>query len=93
MLVEAVVVAGDGAGADIGAGADLGVADIGQMIDLGAGVDQRRLGLDEVADLARRRRARCRAAAARRGRPRRLLPMLRLGDVRERMDHRAVVDR
>jgi hypothetical protein len=36
VLEEAVVVAGDGAGAEIGVGADMGVADIGEMVDLGA---------------------------------------------------------
>ena len=50
VLVAAVVIAGDGAGADIGAGADEGVADIAQMIGLGAGLDRRFLDLDEIAD-------------------------------------------
>jgi hypothetical protein len=36
VLEEAVIVAGDGAGAEIGVGADMGVADIGEMVDLGA---------------------------------------------------------
>ena len=40
VLGGAVVVAGDGAGADIGARADPGVADIAQMVGLGAGLDQ-----------------------------------------------------
>src|ERR1700722_15526420 len=50
MLVAAVVIAGDGAGADIGVGADKGVADIAQMIGLGAGFQHRLLDLDKVAD-------------------------------------------
>ena len=50
VLGKAVIVAGDGAGAEVGIGADMGVADIGEMIDLGAGLDRRGLGLDEVAD-------------------------------------------
>src|SRR5262249_16693752 len=49
-LVEAVIVAGDGAGADVGPGADLGIAEIAQVIGLGAGVEPGILGLDEVAD-------------------------------------------
>ena len=35
VLVGAVVVAGDGAGTDVDAGADLGVADVAQVVDLG----------------------------------------------------------
>ena len=50
VLGEAVVVAGDGAGAEIGVGADMGVADIGEMVDLDAGLQRRGLGLDEIAD-------------------------------------------
>ena len=61
VLVEAVVVAGDGAGADVGTGADMGVADVGEMIDLDAGFENRGLGLDEIADP--------RALAQRRSRP------------------------
>ena len=52
----AVVVAGDGARADIGALAHLGVAQIGEVIGLGPGGELQVLGLDEIADprLARR---------------------------------------
>src|SRR5580700_401203 len=50
VLCEAVIVAGDGAGADVGTGADMGVADVGEMVDLDAGLQNRGLGLDEVAD-------------------------------------------
>src|SRR5690348_1533913 len=35
-LVDAVVVTGDGAGADVDPGADLGVAEIGEMVGLAA---------------------------------------------------------
>ena len=91
MLTEAVVVAGDGAGADVGIGADMGVADVGEMVDLDAGLQRRGLGLDEVADLA--------AVAERGARPQarigtdgRVLADRGLHDVRERMDHRAVGD-
>ena len=68
-LARAVVIAGDGAGADIGAGADAGVADIGEVIGLGAGLDHGLLDLDEIADVRRPRRASRRAAAARTARP------------------------
>src|SRR5690606_23439032 len=51
ILAETVVVAGDRAGADIGFGTDAGIADIGQVIDLGAGLDARLLHLDEIADM------------------------------------------
>ncbi len=50
VLVEAVVVAGDGAGADVGAGADARVAEIGEVVGLGARADLGVLDLDEVAD-------------------------------------------
>src|SRR4029077_13200400 len=50
VLGTAVVIAGDGASADIGVGADKSVADIAQMIGLGAGLQHRLLDLDEIAD-------------------------------------------
>ncbi len=51
MLVEAVIVAGDGAGADVSARADARVADISEMVNLGALADLGLLDLDEVADM------------------------------------------
>ena len=51
MLVEAVIVAGDGAGADISARADAGIADISEVVNLGALADLRLLDLDEIADM------------------------------------------
>src|SRR6266436_1729107 len=51
MLLEAVVVAGDGPGADVGVRADLAVAEVGEVIRLGPGTEHRLLGLDEVADV------------------------------------------
>src|SRR5690606_26283829 len=51
MLVRAVVVACDRAGADIDAFADGGIADVAQMIDLAAVGNPALLRLDEVADL------------------------------------------
>src|SRR4029453_11501172 len=51
MLLEAVVVARYGASADVAVGADLAVAQIGEVIGLRAGAQHRLLGLDEVADV------------------------------------------
>src|SRR5262249_62174967 len=51
MLLEAVVVARDGAGTDVAVRTDLAVAEIGQVVCLGPGADHRLLGLDEVADV------------------------------------------
>src|SRR3990170_6549748 len=51
VLVEAVIVAGDGAGADVSAGADACVADISEVVNLGALADLRLLDLDEIADM------------------------------------------
>src|SRR5207248_5988150 len=51
VLEEAVVVAGDGAGADVDLAPDHGIADIGQMIGLAALAEPRRLELDEIADV------------------------------------------
>ena len=45
-----VVITGDGARADIGVGADRGVAEISQVIGFGAGFDHRFLDLDEIAN-------------------------------------------
>src|SRR5262245_53686303 len=50
VLVETVVVAGDGAGADVGVFAHPRVADIGEMVGLGAGPNFRLLHLDEITD-------------------------------------------
>ena len=51
MLVEPVIIAGDGTGADIGARADTGVADVGEVVDLGPRLHARLLDLDEIADM------------------------------------------
>ena len=51
VLVEAVVVAEDGAGADVGALAHAAVADIGEVVGLGARLEPGVLDLDEVADV------------------------------------------
>ena len=67
VLVAAVVVGGDRAGADVRAGADLGVADVGEVRHLGALADLGVLHLDERADLARRRRGACPGAGTRTG--------------------------
>ena len=51
VFVNAVIIAGDRAGADIGPRADLAVADIGEVIGLGPGAEPGRLDLDEIADM------------------------------------------
>ena len=68
-LFVAVVVGGDRAGAEVGAGADLGVADVGEVRDLRALADLGVLDLDERADLARRPRGGCPAGGTRTARP------------------------
>ena len=50
-LVHAVVVAGDGAGADVHLLADRRVAEVGEVVGLGAALQLRLLHLDEVADV------------------------------------------
>ena len=50
-LIEAVVVAEDRAGADVGLGADAAVAEVGQVVGLGASVQSYVLNLDEIADV------------------------------------------
>src|SRR5690348_10899964 len=52
VLAKAVVIAGDGARANVRARADGRVADIGQMVDLRAFAHLGLLELDEIADLA-----------------------------------------
>ena len=51
MLVGAVVVTGDRAGADIGGSADRGVADVAQVVGLDPGRQRGGLDFDEVADV------------------------------------------
>src|SRR6476646_2903763 len=51
VLAEAVIIAGDRAGADICAGADRRIADVGQVIDLRPLGNIGILDLDEIADL------------------------------------------
>ena len=51
VLVGAVVIAGDGAGADVDVAPHRGVADIGEVVGLGARRDLARLHLDEIADV------------------------------------------
>src|SRR5690606_6400024 len=50
VLGEAVVIAGDGAGADIGASTHARVSNVGEVVGLGLVAELRGLGLDEVAD-------------------------------------------
>src|SRR5680860_601780 len=51
MLGEAIVIAGDGAGADVSLRAHAGIANIGEVVNLGAFVNLRILDLDEIADM------------------------------------------
>src|SRR5262249_15953638 len=51
VLVEAVVIAGDRAGADIGFGTYLRIAEIGEVIGLGAGTEPGGFDLDKIADV------------------------------------------
>src|SRR4029079_14850857 len=51
VLAEPIVIAGDGARADVRVRADICVADVGQMVDLGARTEHRFLHLDEITDL------------------------------------------
>ena len=67
VLVNTVVVARDGAGADVGAGANPGVADVGQVVDLGPGLDRGVLDLDEVPDVGRPARCAHRGAGGAKG--------------------------
>ena len=50
VLLLAVVIARDDPGADVGAGADVRVPEVGEVLGLGALADAGVLGLDEVAD-------------------------------------------
>src|SRR5215469_135017 len=50
-FLDAVVVAGDAAGADVGALAHIAVAEIGQVVGLDARRQARVLDLDEIADV------------------------------------------
>src|SRR5271163_3124939 len=91
MLVEAVVVAGYGSGADVGVRPDPGVADISQVIDLGALLDLGLLDLDEVADSGVGGDVRSRPQTGERA-DRRAPGDPRALEMRERADHRAVAD-
>src|SRR5215510_8872421 len=51
VLVRAVIIARDRAGADVDPAADRRIADVGQVVRLRAGADLARLDLDEVADV------------------------------------------
>ena len=51
VLVDAVVVAGDGSGADVDSVADDGVTEVVQVVRLGALAEGQLLGLDEVSDV------------------------------------------
>src|SRR5277367_1616947 len=91
VLGEAVVIAGDSSRADVGVRPDSSVADIGQMIDLGAFLDLGLLDLDEVADS--RVGGDVRPRPQPRIRPDRRAPRHpRALEMRERADGRAILD-
>ena len=91
VLGNPVIVAGDRAGTDVGSRTNRGVADIAEMIGLGAGLDHRFLDLHEVADVHVRFEPRPGAQPGI-GTNRRALAHIRLDKVRERSDHRIVFD-
>src|SRR5258708_32970385 len=61
VLVGPAVVAGDGPGADVDPRADLGIADVGEMVRLRARADPARLPFDAIDDLHVLGEARARA--------------------------------
>ena len=63
VLVEAVVVTGNSARADVDTAAQRGVADVAQMVDLAARPDPRFFGFHEIADARAGRQPRTRAQA------------------------------
>ena len=69
VLAEAVVVGGDVAGADVGALADVGVADVGEVRHLGARADDALLDLDVGAGPRAGPQVGCPGAGRRTGRP------------------------
>src|SRR5664279_1320140 len=91
VLAIAIIIAGDRACSYVGARANVSIADIGQVIDLGAFIDIRSLQLYEVPDLGLRANPRPRPEACERtdnGPP---LDM-RACDMRESVDGNAVLD-
>src|SRR5262249_25468123 len=61
VLLEPVVVAGDGPGADVAVGPDLAVTQVGEVVGLRPRADRGLLGLDEVSDVHALREAGARA--------------------------------
>src|SRR5215467_12176249 len=92
MLGNAIVIAGDRAGADIGAGPDGCIADVAQMIGLGASLDHRLLDLDEISDVNVLLQARAGTQPGE-GADRGALADMRPFEMRERADHGIVLDR
>src|SRR5262249_35711520 len=87
-----IVVADDRAGAEVCAGTEPRVADIGEMVGLGAVLDHRLLDLDEVADVHLGAKPRA-WPQPRIGTDQGALPHVRMVKMRERADHRVVLDR
>src|ERR1700730_3557501 len=92
MLGDAVVIAGDRSGTDIGAGADACITDIAQILGLVAGLDRRLLDLDEISDVYVLLQPRARTQS-RIGSDRRALADMSPFEMREGADHGVVLDR
>lgn len=67
-FAETIIIAGNGPRADIGFRTDAGVADIGQVIDLGSGFHRGLLDFNEIADMGILADIRPRPQPAQRGR-------------------------
>src|SRR5580704_4063086 len=91
MLGGAVVVTGDGARTDVGISAHEGVADVAQVIGLGAGLDRRLFDLDEISNACTLAQLGARSEP-REGADRNALADVCAGEMRKRMDHGAVRD-
>src|SRR5262249_31384313 len=91
MLGDAVIVAGYGAGTDIGALADPRIADISKMIGLGAGLNFRLFHLNEITDVHILSQV-CSRTQPRKRTDARTLANMRALKMREGADRRAVLD-
>src|SRR5947209_4212973 len=91
VLRIAVVIAGDRAGADIGGSADRSVADIGEMVHLGAAADLGGLDLHKIADTRSLLQVGTRAQPCKRP-DRDALPHPRTFEMREGVDDCAILD-
>src|SRR5437763_11816583 len=91
MLRHPVVVADDGAGAEVRTVPKPGIPDIGEMIGLGTVLDHRFLDLDEITDMHFLTEPRAGPQSGIGSDPR-TLAHVRLLEMRERTDHRIILD-